>query len=98
MPYTEIDWVAYMQEVGGVISGERDYSLLKGNTGPLVYPAGHPKPETRNPDALLLSGRPGLQNLGKPLPRDSDFIPGFDMSEMDSPSLEIAKQRFWYQI
>ncbi|KAJ1485426.1 ALG3 protein-domain-containing protein [Baffinella frigidus] len=40
VPYTEIDWVAYMQEVGGVISGERDYSLLKGNTGPLVYPAG----------------------------------------------------------
>jgi hypothetical protein len=34
---TEIDWVAYMQEVGGFLSGERDYRLLKGDTGPLVY-------------------------------------------------------------
>ncbi|KAI8891196.1 glycosyltransferase family 58 protein [Backusella circina FSU 941] len=40
VPYTEIDWVAYMQEVGGFISGERDYTKLKGDTGPLVYPAG----------------------------------------------------------
>jgi len=38
--YTEIDWVAYMQEVEGFLSGERNYSLLKGDTGPLVYPAG----------------------------------------------------------
>lgn len=40
--YTEIDWVAYMQEVEGVIgkNGTYDYSLLKGQTGPLVYPAG----------------------------------------------------------
>lgn len=37
---TEIDWVAYMQEVGGYESGERDYMNLKGDTGPLVYPAG----------------------------------------------------------
>ncbi len=35
---TEIDWVAYMEEVGGVLQGERDYSQLKGCTGPLVYP------------------------------------------------------------
>eukprot|EP00457_Paulinella_chromatophora_P018597 gb/GEZN01019961.1/.p1 GENE.gb/GEZN01019961.1/~~gb/GEZN01019961.1/.p1 ORF type:complete len:135 (+),score=18.72 gb/GEZN01019961.1/:105-509(+) len=43
VPYTEIDWVAYMQEVGeanGFLSGQRDYSLMKGDTGPLVYPAG----------------------------------------------------------
>ena len=38
--YTEIDWVAYMQEVEGFLDGERNYELLKGNTGPLVYPAG----------------------------------------------------------
>ena len=37
---TEIDWVAYMQEVSGVLDGERDYSKLRGDTGPLVYPAG----------------------------------------------------------
>lgn len=37
--YTEIDWVAYMQEVEGYLSGERDYSKLRGDTGPLVYPA-----------------------------------------------------------
>jgi alpha-1,3-mannosyltransferase len=38
--YTEIDWVAYMQEVGGYLNGELDYTKLKGDTGPLVYPAG----------------------------------------------------------
>ena len=38
--YTEIDWVAYMQEVEGVVNGTRDYSQLRGDTGPLVYPAG----------------------------------------------------------
>ncbi|KAA8499459.1 putative Dol-P-Man:Man(5)GlcNAc(2)-PP-Dol alpha-1,3-mannosyltransferase [Porphyridium purpureum] len=40
VPYTEIDWVAYMQEVAGVLEGERDYIKLRGDTGPLVYPAG----------------------------------------------------------
>lgn len=34
---TEIDWIAYMQEVEGFILGERDYTKLKGDTGPLVY-------------------------------------------------------------
>ena len=38
--YTEIDWIAYMQEVKGYIDGERDYTKLAGDTGPLVYPAG----------------------------------------------------------
>ena len=38
--YTEIDWIAYMQQVEGVLNGERDYFKIKGNTGPLVYPAG----------------------------------------------------------
>ena len=38
--YTEIDWVAYMQEVKGVLNGTFDYTFLKGDTGPLVYPAG----------------------------------------------------------
>jgi hypothetical protein len=37
---TEIDWIAYMQEVEGYLNGERNYSNLKGDTGPLVYPAG----------------------------------------------------------
>jgi len=40
LPDTEIDWVAYMQEVQGYQEGERDYTKLKGDTGPLVYPAG----------------------------------------------------------
>ncbi|KAI8921862.1 ALG3 protein-domain-containing protein [Powellomyces hirtus] len=38
--YTNIDWDAYMQEVGGFLSGERNYAKLEGDTGPLVYPAG----------------------------------------------------------
>jgi len=37
---TEIDWIAYMQEVAGFLSGDWDYANLRGDTGPLVYPAG----------------------------------------------------------
>ena len=40
VPYTEIDWRAYMDEVGGVLDGDFDYVNLRGETGPLVYPAG----------------------------------------------------------
>nr|XP_043610599.1 dol-P-Man:Man(5)GlcNAc(2)-PP-Dol alpha-1,3-mannosyltransferase [Erigeron canadensis] len=40
VPYTKIDWDAYMSQVNGFIEGERDYNNLKGDTGPLVYPAG----------------------------------------------------------
>lgn len=40
VPYTEIDWVAYMQEVTIYEAGERDYVNIRGDTGPLVYPAG----------------------------------------------------------
>ena len=40
VPYTEIDWVAYMQEVTTYQNGERDYVNIRGGTGPLVYPAG----------------------------------------------------------
>ena len=38
--YTNIDWNAYMGEARGYASGERDYAKLRGDTGPLVYPAG----------------------------------------------------------
>ncbi|KAF4962919.1 hypothetical protein FSARC_9032 [Fusarium sarcochroum] len=41
IPYTEIDWVAYMQQISQFVSGERDYTKIKGGTGPLVYPAAH---------------------------------------------------------
>ncbi|CAI9104914.1 OLC1v1003704C1 [Oldenlandia corymbosa var. corymbosa] len=40
IPYTKIDWDAYMSQVSGFLEGERDYGNLKGDTGPLVYPAG----------------------------------------------------------
>ncbi|KAL1060396.1 hypothetical protein V6Z11_1Z101100 [Gossypium hirsutum] len=40
VPYTKIDWDAYMSQVSGFLGGERDYKNLKGDTGPLVYPAG----------------------------------------------------------
>ncbi|KAG0099443.1 dolichyl-P-Man:Man(5)GlcNAc(2)-PP-dolichol alpha-1,3-mannosyltransferase [Podila epicladia] len=40
IPYTEIDWKAYMQEVSGYLKGETNYMNLRGDTGPLVYPAG----------------------------------------------------------
>ena len=41
VPYTEIDWTAYMQEVEGwAVYGDTNYEHLRGDTGPLVYPAG----------------------------------------------------------
>ncbi|XP_057439290.1 dol-P-Man:Man(5)GlcNAc(2)-PP-Dol alpha-1,3-mannosyltransferase [Lotus japonicus] len=40
VPYTKIDWDAYMSQVQGFLQGERDYRNLKGDTGPLVYPSG----------------------------------------------------------
>ncbi|PWY84938.1 alpha-1,3-mannosyltransferase [Aspergillus heteromorphus CBS 117.55] len=41
VPYTEIDWTTYMQQISLYLNGERDYTLIKGSTGPLVYPAAH---------------------------------------------------------
>uniref|UniRef100_A0A0D6QY76 dolichyl-P-Man:Man5GlcNAc2-PP-dolichol alpha-1,3-mannosyltransferase n=1 Tax=Araucaria cunninghamii TaxID=56994 RepID=A0A0D6QY76_ARACU len=40
VPYTKIDWDAYMSQVKGFMGGERNYGELRGDTGPLVYPAG----------------------------------------------------------
>uniref|UniRef100_A0A1I7SFF8 dolichyl-P-Man:Man5GlcNAc2-PP-dolichol alpha-1,3-mannosyltransferase n=1 Tax=Bursaphelenchus xylophilus TaxID=6326 RepID=A0A1I7SFF8_BURXY len=39
--YTNIDWTAYMEQVRIYKSGELDYYHIRGDTGPLVYPAGH---------------------------------------------------------
>lgn len=42
IPYTEIDFSTYMQQVHVFLSkGERDYTKITGDTGPCVYPAGH---------------------------------------------------------
>ncbi len=39
--YTEIDWIAYGEEVDGFFKFKKyDYRKLGGHTGPLVYPAG----------------------------------------------------------
>merc|ERR1719296_170481 len=41
IPYTEIDWKAYMEEVSTYYDDhEYNYINIKGGTGPLVYPAG----------------------------------------------------------
>ncbi|MCJ1249760.1 dolichyl-P-Man:Man(5)GlcNAc(2)-PP-dolichol alpha-1,3-mannosyltransferase [Trapelia coarctata] len=41
VPYTEIDYSTYMVQVSQYLAGERDYTLIEGPTGPLVYPAAH---------------------------------------------------------
>ncbi|TIA43711.1 mannosyltransferase [Aureobasidium pullulans] len=41
VPYTEIDWTAYVEQVTQYLAGERDYTKIQGGTGPLVYPAAH---------------------------------------------------------
>lgn len=39
--YTEIDFETYIVQANKVVKGQRDYSLIYGPSGPLVYPAGH---------------------------------------------------------
>lgn len=36
-----MDWNSYVTQIEQVIDGERDYAQIKGENGPLVYPAGH---------------------------------------------------------
>lgn len=41
VPYTEIDYSTYMQQILQIEQGERDYSKIGGDTGPIVYPGGY---------------------------------------------------------
>ncbi|GAA5959653.1 hypothetical protein JCM8115_001280 [Rhodotorula mucilaginosa] len=41
VPYTEIDFSTYLQQAQAFMDGERDYALLKGESGPANYPALH---------------------------------------------------------
>lgn len=40
IPYTEIDFSTYMQQIAKVNNGEIDYLEIYGDLGPIVYPAG----------------------------------------------------------
>ncbi|GAA5845820.1 hypothetical protein JCM9279_002388 [Rhodotorula babjevae] len=39
--YTEIDFSTYLQQAQAFLGGARDYSLIKGDSGPAFYPALH---------------------------------------------------------
>lgn len=41
VPYTEIDYSTYMQQITQIESGELNYSRITGDTGPIVYPGGY---------------------------------------------------------
>lgn len=41
IPYTEIDYSTYMQQISQIENGELDYNKIKGDTGPIVYPGGY---------------------------------------------------------
>ncbi|GAA5882285.1 hypothetical protein JCM3774_003355 [Rhodotorula dairenensis] len=41
VPYTEIDFSTYLQQAQAFLDGERNYALLKGDSGPANYPALH---------------------------------------------------------
>ncbi|AAS54192.2 AGL299Cp [Eremothecium gossypii ATCC 10895] len=60
VPYTEIDYLAYMEQIWQINNGERDYSKIEGGTGPLVYPAGHVLIHR-----LLERATDGLQNVAR---------------------------------
>ncbi len=59
---TEIDWIAYMEEVAGFLGGDLDYANLKGQTGPLV------SNETEQRDDSLLQAEQLMAHLS-PLSR-----------------------------
>ena len=40
-PFTDVDWTSYSQQLDLIWGGERNYADIRGDTGPLVYPAGH---------------------------------------------------------
>ncbi|KAH3671887.1 hypothetical protein OGAPHI_000073 [Ogataea philodendri] len=41
IPYTEIDYSTYMQQIEQIERGQLDYAQIKGDTGPIVYPGGY---------------------------------------------------------
>lgn len=41
IPYTEIDYSTYMQQITQIEGGVLDYNKISGDTGPIVYPGGY---------------------------------------------------------
>ncbi|GLT42491.1 hypothetical protein SLA2020_164870 [Shorea laevis] len=78
VPYTKIDWDAYMSQVTGFLGGERDYTNLKGDTGPLVYPAGF----------LFVYSAIQYVTGGEVYPAQTDVLPWWALSLLLAPGVD----------
>lgn len=73
VPYTEIDFSTYLQQAHAFMDGERDYAMLKGESGPANYPALH---------IYLYSALSWLTDRGKHLERAQWAFAGVYLATM----------------